>query len=273
MAENQSAISDVMQKGMKAASTVKGAVNFGKSIAAAAKGGSSGGWIGALVALAWENRSLVAAIIAGLVVILLIPIVILSMLPALIFGGIGSEFSPSDTSNPILNSPTVITENMETVTSSVKNIYNEGLTAILQVIEEDKKSLPEGSNVLIEYSDDVNNNVNLIISQYCAYKNDEYTGISITDLENTLRSNIDKLYRYEKTEKILPEEVVVTVVDAETGEEVQITVTVEVVTTVYTVFNNGDDYFADNIFKLTEEQKELAEYYSENLTLYLQGGI
>lgn len=273
MAENQSAVSDVMQKGMKAASTVKGAVNLGKSIAAAAKGGSSGGWIGALVALAWENRRLVAAIIAGVTVIFLLPVVVVSMLPGIIFGGTEDAFSLLDISKPILNSPTVITENMETVTSSVKNVFNEGLTTILQIIEEDKKSLPEGSNVLIEYSGDVNNNVNLIISQYCAAKNEDYKVISVTDLENTLKNNIDKLYRYEKVEKTLPVEVVVTVVDAKTGKEVQNTVIVEELFTVYTVFNNGDDYLADNIFKLTEEQKKLAKYYSENLTLFLQGGI
>ncbi len=33
----------------------------------------------------------------------------------------------------------------------------------------------------------------------------------------------------------------------------------------------GDDYFADHIFKLTEEQKELAEMYASNLELFLYG--
>ena len=33
----------------------------------------------------------------------------------------------------------------------------------------------------------------------------------------------------------------------------------------------GDDYFADHIFKLTDEQKELAEFYASNLELFLHG--
>lgn len=100
MAENTSGISDVVQKGMQTANTVRGAVKTGKAIAAAAKGGAAGGWIGAVAAFAWENRRLVAAIIVGLIVILLIPVVIVSMLPTLIFGGTNNAYSPTDADNP-----------------------------------------------------------------------------------------------------------------------------------------------------------------------------
>lgn len=275
MAENQSAISEVMQKGVHAASTVKSAVSLGKSIAAAAKGGSSGGWIGALVALAWENRRLVAAIIVGVIVILLLPMVIISMLPSLIFGGTGSAYSPTDNTTPVLNNPTVIAENMETVTNSVKTVFNEGFVLVLETIEQDKTTLPEETNFIIDYSDEdgIDNSINDIISQYCAAKNQDYTGISLSDLENTVRNNKDKLYRYERTEEIRPIEKTVTVVNAETGEETLSTVIVEEKFTVYTVFYNGADYFADNIFKLSAEQKELAKNYSENLALFLKDGI
>ena len=119
MDENSSGISDVVQKGAKVANTVKSAAKLGKSIAAAAKGGAAGGWVGALAAFAWENRRLVAAIIIGSVVILLIPVVIVSMLPSLIFGGTNNTYSPTDMDNPILNSPVVINENMEEITISI----------------------------------------------------------------------------------------------------------------------------------------------------------
>ena len=38
--------------------------------------------------------------------------------------------------------------------------------------------------------------------------------------------------------------------------------------TVQTVSFAGDAYFADHVFHLSEEQKELAENYASNLTLF-----
>lgn len=275
MADNQSAISDVAQKGMKAASTVRSAVKVGKSIAAAAKGGAAGGWIGAVAAFAWENRRLVAAIIVGLVVILLLPVVIIAMLPTLIFGGTGSAYSPMDADNPILNNPTVITENMEAVTTSVETVFSESLNVILEEIEQDKETLPENSNVMIVYPtvDESNINTANIISQYCAAKNQDYETVSVSDFEATIKNHKDKIYRYEKTEEMKTVEKTVTVVDSSTGEEKENIIITEEKFTVYTVFYNGEDYFADNIFNLSAEQKELAKDYSENLSLYLSGGI
>lgn len=275
MADNQSAISDVAQKGMKAASTVRSAVKVGKSIAAAAKGGAAGGWIGAVAAFAWENRRLVAAIIVGLVVILLLPVVIIAMLPTLIFGGTGSAYSPMDADNPILNNPTVITENIESVTTSVETVFSESLNVILEEIEQDKETLPENSNVMIVYPtvDESNINTANIISQYCATKNQDYETVSVSDFEATIKNHKDKIYRYEKTEEMKTVEKTVTVVDSSTGEEKENIIITEEKFTVYTVFYNGEDYFADNIFNLSAEQKELAKDYSENLSLYLSGGI
>ena len=275
MADNQSAISDVAQKGMKAAGTVRSAVKVGKSIAAAAKGGAAGGWIGAVAAFAWENRRLVAAITVGIVVILLLPIVIISMLPTLIFGGTGSAYSPTDADNPILNNPTVITENIDAVTTSVETVFTEALDDILDKIEQDKDTLPEDSNVMIVHPtvDDTNINTADIISQYCAAKNADYDNISVSDLEETLKSHKDSIYRYEKTEEMKSVEKTVTVVDSNTGEETENIIVTEEKFTVYTVFYNGEEYFADNIFNLSAEEKELAKDYSENLSLYLSGGI
>lgn len=275
MADNQSAISDVAQKGMKAASTVRGAVKVGKSIAAAAKGGAAGGWIGAVAAFAWENRRLVAAIIVGLVVILLIPVIIICMLPSLIFGGLSDDFSPMDADNPVINNVTVIAENMETITVSLEGILAESLNETLDKIDEDKATLPEGTYVEIVHPvvDETNYNKSLLISQYCASREQDYNSISISDFENTVKQHKDNIYRYEKKEELRPVDVEVTVVDAVTGEETTNVIFSEEKFTVYTVFYNGEDYFADNIFNLSAEQKELAKDYSENLSLYLNGGI
>lgn len=275
MAENSSGISDVVQKGAKVANTVKSAAKLGKSIAAAAKGGAAGGWVGALAAFAWENRRLVAAIIIGSVVILLIPVVIVSMLPSLIFGGTNNIYSPTDTDNPILNSPVVINENIEEITISIENILTESLNLTLEEIEQDKATLSADMNVDIIYPtvDEDNYNKALLISQYCASKDKDYSNISISDFENVLTQHKEKYYRYEKKEELRPLETVVTVVDATTGEETTNVIFSEELFTVYNVFYNGDDYFADNIFNLSAEQKELAVNYSESLNLFLSGGI
>ena len=64
-----------------------------------------------------------------------------------------------------------------------------------------------------------------------------------------------------------------TVVNAETGEETKNIITAEEKVTVYTVFYNEEDYFAESVFNLNAEQRTLAENYLENLMLYLSGGI
>lgn len=275
MADNNSAISDVAQKGLQTANTVRGAVKAGKAIAAAAKGASAGGAIGAVAAFAYENRGLVVAIVIGLIVILLIPVVIISMLPTLIFGGISNAYSTTDTENPVLNSPTAITQNIAAVSTSLETLLTNGLNTVFLSINQDKSTLPADTNVLVVYPtiSEININTTLIISQYCAYKNSDYTTVSLTDLVTIVNNNITKLYRYEKSEQILPVQVEITTVDSETGEETKTVTIVEKNFTVYTVFFNGENYFADNIFYLTDEQKQLANNYSENLSVYLNGGI
>jgi len=42
---------------------------------------------------------------------------------------------------------------------------------------------------------------------------------------------------------------------------------------IYTIRYNGEAYFADTIFALTDEQKRLAENYAENLSLFLGDGL
>lgn len=274
MADN-SAISEVAQKGLQTANNVRSVVKVGKSIAAAAKSGSAGGWIGAVAAFALENRRLVAAIIIGLIVMMLIPVVIVSMLPSLIFGGTGSAYSPTDANNPILNNAAVITENIENINLTTDSVFNESLQLKLSEIELDKETLPEDTNVEIinPTADEINFNKAILIAQYSASKNQDYSSISITDFENTLKQHTDIIFYYEKTDEVRQIEETVIVVDSSTGKEKENIITVEKKFTVYTVFINSEEYFADNIFNLSAEQKELAKDYSENLSLYLNGGI
>ena len=207
MAENGS---NALGNALSAANAVRGAVKTGKAIAAAAKGGAAGGAVGAAAAFAFENRKLIAAVIIGLTVILLLPAVIISMLPSLIFGG---------TDSPYLNNPAAVTENIQAATGVINTVFGENLKKISEEIEKDKT---EGINSEIIYpeSPETEYTAALIISQYCAAKEKDYKYISLPDFERTVKT-ADNIYRYEKTEETRTVETAVTVVNAETGEETE----------------------------------------------------
>ena len=62
-------------------------------------------------------------------------------------------------------------------------------------------------------------------------------------------------------------------VDASTGDETETSTTITETWMVYTIVYNGEDYFADNVFHLNAEQKELANNYAQNLSVFLGDGM
>ena len=42
---------------------------------------------------------------------------------------------------------------------------------------------------------------------------------------------------------------------------------------IYTISYNGEAYFADQVFALTDEQKSLASDYAQNLSLFVGAGM
>ena len=274
MAENSRPVAEPLQKSAQAAHFVRGAVKTGKAIAGAAKGAAAGGVWGAVAGFAWENRKFLAKVIIAATAVLMIPIIILCMLPAVIFGGFGSSHSPADPSTPIMNSSIAIDTNLTDISTAVSTVLSEGMAVTLQAIENDYANCTaDGKEIINPYESSPNFNANQFVGQYCAAKNEDYTTISITDMENMLREGKDKLYSYtKKEEERTVETVTVTVtVDASTGEETEtetVTTTVEK-WIVYTVSYNGEAYFADEVLHLTAEQKELADDYAYNLSLFL----
>lgn len=274
MAENSRPVAEPLQKGAQAAHFVRGAVKTGKAIAGAAKGAAAGGVWGAVAGFAWENRKFLVKVIIAATAVLMIPIIILCMLPAVIFGGFGSSHSPADPSTPIMNSSVAIDTNLTDISTAVSTVLSEGMADTLQAIENDYANCTaDGKEIINPYESSPNFNANLFVGQYCAAKNEDYTTISVSDMENMLRQGKDKLYSYtKKEEERTVETVTVTVtVDATTGEEIEtetVTTTVEK-WIVYTVSYNGEAYFADEVFHLTAEQKELADDYAYNLSLFL----
>ena len=106
------------------------------------------------------------------------------------------------------------------------------------------------------------NNTNLFISQYCAAKELDFASIALADMEQILRAGLTHLYSFSRTREVR------TIPAEEDGADD----TTEI-WYIYTIRYNGEAYFADTIFALTDKQKELAENYAENLSLFLGDGL
>ena len=81
-------------------------------------------------------------------------------------------------------------------------------------------------------------------------------------MEQILRAGLTHLYSFSRTREVR------TIPAEEDGADD----TTEI-WYIYTIRYNGEAYFADTIFALTDKQKELAENYAENLSLFLGDGL
>lgn len=263
--QNKNGLSDTLEKGASAASTIQGAVKTGKAIAGAAKGAAAGGPYGAVAGALWANRKTVGKIIAAAAFLLLLPILFILMLPGLIFGGLTDAFSPG-TDVPILNDSTAIVENANNISFAVNAILSEGLDDVKARIDRDfAASGGDCMEITNPYENNLVSNVNLFVSQYCAAKDKDFAAISLADMERILRAGKSHLYTFTKKEETRTR----TETDPDTGEET----TVTELWILYTIVYQGEDYFADTIFQLTDEQKALSSDYAQNLSLFLGDGM
>lgn len=164
---------------------------------------------------------------------------------------------------PILNDNAAITENVNQAAFAINQILGEGIENVQERIANDFAGTDgDHYEVVNPYEGDLISNANLFISQYCAAKNLDFAAISLTDMEQILRAGLTHLYSFSRTMEVR------TVPAEEDGEE-------DTAETwyIYTIRYNGEAYFADTIFALTDEQKGLAENYAENLSLFLGDGL
>ncbi|WP_338125320.1 C39 family peptidase [Pseudoflavonifractor phocaeensis] len=264
--ERKDSFAETVDTAASAAHTIKGAIKAGKAISGAAKGAAAGGPYGAVAGAVWAGRKHIGKIIAVIIILLLLPVLFILMLPGLIFGGLINAFSPADTEQPVLNSETAIVENANDITFTINSILGEALDDVMARIEADfAASGADQMEVKNLYSSGPVYNANLIISQYCAARDEDFESISLDDLAAVLRENKEHLYSYTSVRESRE----VTSEDPETGEE---TTTTEI-WMVYTIRYNGESYLADHIFALTDEQKELASDYASNLSMFLGDGL
>lgn len=244
---------------------ISGAVKTGKAIAGAAKGAAAGPY-GAAAAAAWESRHHIGKIVLVIVVLLLLPVLFILMLPTLIFGTLFSSGSSSGTSDqPILNDNAAIIENTNDIAFSVSQILGEGIEDVKERISEDFAATSGDQYEIINpYEGDMTANTNSFIAQYCAANDQEWEDISLPDLEKTLRDNLGELYTFQRVSETrsIPDNPETS--EDESGSERWY---------IYTISYRGESYFADAIFHLTDEQKQLAGDYAQNLSLFLGDGV
>lgn len=191
MAEEQkNSSAETVDAAASAAHTVKGAIKAGKAISGAAKGAAAGGPYGAVAGAVWAGRKHIGKIIAIIAILLLLPVLFLLMLPGLIFGGLVNAFSPADPDTPILNSETAIVENANDITFAINAILGEALDDVMARIEVDfASSGADQMEIKNPYSSGPVYNANLIISQYCAARDEDFESISLDGLASALREH------------------------------------------------------------------------------------
>lgn len=231
--------------------------------------GASGGPLGAL-AFAWENRGTLKK--AGLIALclVLLPIAFLLLLPSLIFGDLAA---PSD----VWNNNAAINSNMQASRTAIVEVLKESHEDLLSEINAAIAGLPQGDTASIHdpYAYSISINAIQLISQFCASR-DTWNEINIEELKRIIRAHKSELFTYDVRTETHTVEVTVQPGESElptgsTGNTQPTTQTVTVTEHVYTVSYQGDSYFADHVFGLTDKQKELAADYAENLTLFLGG--
>ena len=277
MAENQNPASEPLQKTGQAANAAvntakfaKSAAKLGKSIAAAAKGASAGGVWGAIAAFAWENRKLLLKITVAVSALLLIPVLIICMLPSVIFDGLEQPYSVDNKDALLLNDSTVITNNINKIYTSLGSTMSEAKKDILSEIDKDfEKSEATQREIIDTHESLTDHNVMSFVAQYSASKSQDWRGVSISDMDIMVSNNKGKLYSYTTSYEDRTRTVYTETVNEETGEKTITETEVTETWAIYTILYNGAEYFADNIFYLSEEQKRLAKDYEENLKLFL----
>ena len=239
-----------LEQAASTAHTIHGAIKTGKAIAGAAKGAAAGGPYGAVAGAVWGARKHIGTIAIVVIVILLLPVLFILMLPSIIFGSLfGGSADPS--AEPIMNNNAAIIENTNEIAFAINQILGEGIDDVEQRIASDfAQTGGDNYEIVNPYADDMVSNTNAFIGQYCAAKDEDWENISLADLEQTLRAEVGDLYTFSRTSETRP-----IPDDPETEEDESGTETWY----IYTIVYQGEDHFADEIFHLTDEQKELAE--------------
>lgn len=246
--QNQNNGADTLVRGAEAANRIQSAVKTGKAIAGATKGAAVGGPYGAAAVAIWQNRKLIGKIITAAGLVLMIPILFILLLPTMIFGSLADVKE-----TPVMNDNAAIQSNITEAETAISDVFQEAHDAVLGEINAQISDLPEGSQheIVDNFAGGYFFNSTTLISQYCASV-DNYQDINVDDMKDKIRKKSPELFTY--------------TVDTETKTDEESSYTVY----TYTVSFVGGTV---EIFDLTEDQKNLAYDYAENLSTFLYGSL
>lgn len=269
--QERSGLNEAAEISARAGGAVRGAIKTGKAVSGAVKGAAAAGPSGAAAAALWTHRKAVAAIIAGLLVL---PVLFIMLLPSLIFGGLTKAGVAGSPDTPILNDNAAIVENINQISQAISDLLEEGQEDVRTRVDADfTASGADQKEIINPHESSPAYNANRFIAMHCAAKNQDYTSISLKDMEDVIRKAKDALYTFTSTEESRTTTVTETNTDPKTGKVTVTETEVTEIWKIYTIVYNEEAYFEDKIFALSDEQKGLAENYAQNLSVFLGDGM
>lgn len=214
-----------------------------------------------LTITAINNRSTIFKATTTTLAGLMLPVLFVVMLPGLAFGDLSTNIGA-------LNDNSIISQNILAANQAIVEVLQECHDEVLSQIDDAVSALPDDDTSVINdpYASLITVNANQLIAQFCASKN-KYNEINVTTLQQMIRENKTGLFSYEVSQQSMTTQVP-TETDATSDSDSQDTEPLNYTQHTYTVKYAGDSYFADQVFHLTDDQKELASQYAENLSLF-----
>ena len=260
----------------QAANIAKGALKTGKALAGASKGAAFGPY-GMAAGLAWEGRKVIAKAAIVFAALLLLPVMILTMLPSMLFAGIDSG-AASDTVDVavwdesiaeeiLMNDAAVLTDNYAEACAAVDTVMQNAHAEVLSDIRADfsRYGVHDTMTLGDPYTASLPHDSTRIICEYSALTDFQNT-IRVNDLRRTLAADSDSFFFYRNAEETRMK---VSQIQNEDGTITEVRTPYTHV--YYTVVYVGDDYITEDVFGLTEDQKVLAADFADSLSLYLDG--
>lgn len=229
-----------MEEDKKSRSTASGVLQTALDIAGLAAGAPGG-------------ASALRRLIPLLAVLLLLPVLVVSMLPGVLFQGDGD----------VLLGESGVQQRLEALKTGVAQAFETGKEAVLDEITLDFED--SGADEMEIANPDVAAELDtgMVISMYCAGKTETGAELSGEDLEDTLLNALPYLWDYTVEETV--EEYLA---DSPAGGPPEL---VRETLRTYTLIPAGPEVLANEVFCLTPEQLKTAQAYQDNLSAYLGG--
>lgn len=231
-----------LEQAASAAHTVHGTIKTGKAIASIAKGAAAGGPYGAAAGLALAAGQHGKKLLAAAIVLLMLPVLFILLLPGLIFGGLTSSGASGQ---PVLNDGEAIIGQMDRIAAAIDEILAEGMEDAKARAAQDFAATG-GDNYEVVQPFTVSSNTNSFIGQYCAAKEENWEEISLEGLKQLLRNGKSNLYSFTHASETRT-------VEADDPDTLDVVETKAERWYIYTLVYNGEAYFADQVFHLTDD--------------------